>query len=126
MAPVPRSLGRLSIAGARKVHSLSSSDAEPELTELVVEGARRFDVSSLLGFPALRILSLQRIGVVEGASAIAELPLAELGLVNCRAIDDAAALGRVRDVNVTVAGGLARSLKNVADLSHAHWTFLRA
>ncbi len=126
LPPIPSGLTELSLMDAQNVRGLTTLSGDPSLRSLTVDGARYFDLGALLAFPRLTVLSLQRIARVVGASALHSLRIVELGLVNCRAIDNAAALGEIADAQVTVVGKLAASLRGLSRDPSSTWTFLRS
>ncbi|GLI28643.1 hypothetical protein ARHIZOSPH14_28850 [Agromyces rhizosphaerae] len=123
---LPPSLTSLTLTGARNVSSIAADGPGPCLSELVIEGARRFDLGSLRGMSDLRILSLERIGLIRGAATLAALPIRELGIVDCRGFDEIDPLARIADAEVTVVGPLGGALRAVAERSTARWSFFRS
>lgn len=122
---IPRHLTTLSLAGARKVVSLEARDSPSELRSFSIEGARSFDLSSLHAFSSLRELVLERVGSLVTASALGEMNLAGLGILNCRSIDDVDALAAVANCRVTVVGSLGKVVRPaVPSASTSTWTFL--
>ncbi|WP_353810183.1 hypothetical protein [Agromyces sp. SYSU T00194] len=120
---LPASLTSLTLTAARNVSSIAVDGPESRLSELVIEGARRFDLGSLRDLSELRIVSLARVGLVQGVATLPALPIRELGILHCRGMDEIDPLARISDAEVTVVGTLGASLRAVAERSSARWMF---
>ncbi|WP_157155355.1 hypothetical protein [Diaminobutyricimonas sp. LJ205] len=122
---IPSQLRELSLISAGNVRQLSPAAADPELTSLVINRTRTFDVASLRAFPRLESISFMQVRELANIEALADLPLRELGLLNVRRVDNLDALGALSDVSIGVSGSLTLELRSVAGRSEAQWDFFR-
>jgi len=122
---LPAQLLELELASAPRIRSIHGArDGDPALRRLSITRARLFDLSSLTTFRHLAVLALSDVTRLVGTAALADIPLRELGLLNCRHIADAAELARLKDVRATVTGRLATSVGEIRTGCEPPWEYL--
>ncbi len=121
---VSSTLRRLELASAPAVSRIDPAADDPELEQVSVYGAKRFDARCLAQFPRLRSLHLASIGSLIGVEVLPTLALAELGINGVRSFDDAESLADLpQGVTVSVLGSSRKLLRDVAARSAASWSF---
>lgn len=121
---IPAHLLELDLASAPRIRSLHGTrDGDAALRRLSIDRARLFDATSLTTFPHLSALAISDVTRLVGTAALADLPLRELGLLNCRHIADMAELARLTNVRATVTGRLAASIAEIRTGCEPPWEY---
>lgn len=127
LPPIPDRLRELTLAGARRVRTLTVGSGAPTLEQFHLVGSRKFDLGSLSPFARLSAVSFAGVAHLENAHALVRLPLSSIGLIRCRAIEPVEALADLSSgTSVTVVGRLGSTLADVATRSDATWDFLKS
>jgi hypothetical protein len=127
LPPIPAQLRELTLAGAQRVRGIAPGPGVSHLEAFHLVGARTFDLATLAPFDRLSFVSFQSVARLTHADALSRLPLATLGLFQCREVDPLDALASLGvGTSVAVAGRLQTKVADIAARSAATWHFPRS
>lgn len=103
---IPNQLEELNLMSAKNIREILAGGSSPRLRSLTLYGSRIFDMASLAAFPLLDRVMLERVSVIQGASALSEASWEALSLRFCGRVEDPQALASAPIRKVWVVGKL--------------------
>jgi hypothetical protein len=129
LATLRSELYELSVVGSKGLREVPALARPNQLSRLTIQGARAFDVKSLLRFPSLQTVYLSGVGRVLNSSAFKQMiSLNAIAIERCAEIDEWESLSGLVGVKVHVEGKnpFDSNFRHGAASSESSWTFPRS